>query len=157
MSLRLHYVDWQLSGGGNSRGVNSFTNRNWPEITKIGHSLAAWLVAGETHEKDMNGVCGLKMSSNRTYIHTRNWKMDFEVFEWTSKIKRNQFDPQCLKITQNALFEFLNFGIFRQFLCYLMWPVWYHCLTEKFRFSQTHQNGSFLACEINFCPLKIQC
>ena len=46
--------------------------------------------------------------------------MDFEVFERTSKTKRNQFDPQCLKITQNALFEFLNFGIFRQFLCYLM-------------------------------------
>ena len=26
---------------------------------------------------------------------------------------------QCLKITQNVAFEFLNFGIFHQFLSYL--------------------------------------
>ena len=33
--------------------------------------------------------------------------MDFEVFERTSKTKRNQFDPQCLKITQNVPLNFL--------------------------------------------------
>ena len=38
--------------------------------------------------------------------------MDFEVFERTSKTKRNQFDPQCLKITQNVPFEFLIFWHF---------------------------------------------
>ena len=31
---------------------------------------------------------------------------------------------QCLKIIQNVAFEFLNFGIFHQFLYYKKLPVW---------------------------------
>ena len=34
------------------------------------------------------------------------------------------FHSQCLKLAQNVSFEFLNFGIFRQFLFYWNWHVW---------------------------------
>ena len=35
-----------------------------------------------------------------------------------------------------------------------IWNVWKHCLTARFRFSKTHQNGPFLAFLINFCLVK---
>ena len=62
---------------------------------------------------------------------------------------------QCLKITQNVTFEFINFGNFQQSLSYSSWPVWYHCLTARFRFSKTRQNWPILAYLMNFCPLKM--
>ena len=39
----------------------------------------------------------------------------------TQGIRHNS---QCLKIAQNVSFQFLNFGIFYQFLSHYNWPVW---------------------------------
>ena len=46
---------------------------------------------------------------------------------------------RCLKITQNVAFVFFNFGLFRQFLTYLV------TLFYRFRFSKYHQHWLILA------------
>ena len=38
--------------------------------------------------------------------------------QWRQKYDTLTFEAQCLKLTQNVAFEFLNFGIFHQFLSY---------------------------------------
>ena len=56
---------------------------------------------------------------------------------------------QCLKITKNVAFQFLNFDIFNQFLSgNTIWP-------QASSFQKTRQNGPFLAFSMKFCLLKM--
>ena len=71
-----------------------------------------------------------------------------------SIIKINQ--THCLKITQNAVLEFLNFGIFHQFFVLLKLTCLVTLFDHKLQvFKNLPKLYHFLAFFINFCPFKM--
>ena len=60
-------------------------------------------------------------ASSAYIIHVCHFAF-YLFFVWWCSFKKSQ--TQCLKITQNVAFEFLNFGISHQFLSYWNWLVW---------------------------------
>ena len=45
-------------------------------------------------------------------------KCNYDLERLEDALAKRTVPAQCLKITQNVLFEFFNFGIFHQFLTY---------------------------------------
>ena len=84
------------------------------DIQQIG-KISEWNYMDHINESIYPGTCGELRGTAGEFFPPGQGKDYLEFF--SGDLCRQAYS-HCLKITQNVAFEYLNFGIFRQFLSY---------------------------------------